>query len=79
MFTKHIRGESTRPGPNGTQKADVNMNIGYTLTANTIGKVKDKRGENDGLVSVISGQYPLNQAHTSATDQVQKGMASDTS
>ncbi|MDU2308671.1 MAG: YSIRK-type signal peptide-containing protein [Staphylococcus epidermidis] len=72
---KTYQGESTRPGPNGTQKADVNMNIGYTLTANTIGKVKDKAWrENDGLVSVISGQYPLNQAHTSATDQVQKGV-----
>ncbi|MEJ7161602.1 YSIRK-targeted triacylglycerol lipase [Staphylococcus epidermidis] len=72
---KIYQGESTRPGPNGTQKADVNMNIGYTLTANTIGKVKDKAWrENDGLVSVISGQYPLNQAHTSATDQVQKGV-----
>ncbi|PIH39565.1 YSIRK-targeted triacylglycerol lipase [Staphylococcus epidermidis] len=72
---KTYQGESTRLGPNGTQKADVNMNIGYTLTANTIGKVKDKAWrENDGLVSVISGQYPLNQAHTSATDQVQKGV-----
>ena len=72
---KTYQGESTRPGPNGTQKADVNMNIGYTLTANTIGRVKDKAWrENDGLVSVISGQYPLNQAHTSATDQVQKGV-----
>lgn len=72
---KTYQGESTRPGPNGTQKADVNMNIGYTLTANTIGKVKDKAWrENDGLVSVISGQYPLNQAHTSATDQIQKGV-----
>ena len=72
---KTYQGESTRPGPNGTQKADVNMNIGYTLTANTIGKVKDKAWrENDGLVSVISGQYPLNQAHTSATNQVQKGV-----
>ena len=72
---KTYQGESTRPGANGTQKADVNMNIGYTLTANTIGKVKDKAWrENDGLVSVISGQYPLNQAHTSATDQVQKGV-----
>ena len=72
---KTYQGESTRPGQKENQKADVNMNIGYTLTANTIGKVKDKAWrENDGLVSVISGQYPLNQAHTSATDQVQKGV-----
>lgn len=72
---KTYQGESTRPAIDGTQKADINMNIGYTLTADAIGKLDDTAWrENDGLVSVISGQHPFNQAYTPATDQIQKGI-----
>lgn len=72
---KTYTGKSTRPSIDGTQKADANMNLNYTITADVMGKLKDKAWrENDGLVSVISAQHPFNQAYTPATDQIQKGV-----
>lgn len=72
---KSYTGESTRPGLNGRQRADIHMAASKHLTGNVIGKAEEKEWrENDGLVSTISAQHPFNQASTPATDEVQKGI-----
>ncbi|SCT00195.1 YSIRK-targeted triacylglycerol lipase [Staphylococcus caeli] len=72
---KTYTGESTRPTLFGKQKSDINMFLPFTVTGNVIGKATEKEWrENDGLISTISSQHPFNQAHTAATDQVQKGI-----
>ena len=48
------------------------MFLPFTITGNLIGKAKEKNGENDGLVSVISSQHPFNQKYVEATDKNQK-------
>lgn len=58
---KTYTGESTHKGLFGRQKADLNLFFPFTVTANVIGKAKEKEWrENDGLVSVISSQHPFN-------------------
>ena len=72
---KTYTGESTHKGLFGRQKADLNLFFPFTVTANVIGKAKEKEWrENDGLVSVISSQHPFNQKYVEATDQNQKGV-----
>lgn len=72
---KTYTGESTHKGLFGRQKADLNLFFPCTVTANVIGKAKEKEWrENDGLVSVISSQHPFNQKYVEATDQNQKGV-----
>ncbi|NWK83613.1 YSIRK-type signal peptide-containing protein [Staphylococcus sp. GSSP0090] len=72
---KTYTGESTRPTLFGKQKSDINMFLPFTVTGNLIGKAAEKEWrENDGLISTISSQHPLNQAYTEATDKVQKGI-----
>ncbi|GGI40975.1 YSIRK-targeted triacylglycerol lipase [Mammaliicoccus stepanovicii] len=72
---KTYTGEATHKALNGRFKSDVSMFFPFTITGNVIGKSPELEWrENDGLVSVISSQYPYNQAHTNATDQVQRGI-----
>lgn len=47
------------------------MTLRHTVPENVIGKVEDKAWrENDGLVSVISAQYPFGERSMLATDEV---------
>lgn len=72
---KTYTGEATHPTLFGKYKADYNLFLPFTVTANVIGKATEKEWrENDGLVSVISSQHPFNQAYTEATDTNQKGI-----
>lgn len=72
---KTYTGESTHKGLFGRQKADLNLFFPFTVTANVIGKAKEKEWrENDGLVSVISSQHPFNQKYIDAKKQNQKGV-----
>lgn len=72
---KTYTGEATHPTLSGKYKADYNLFLPFTATANVIGKAPEKEWrENDGLVSVISSQHPFNQAYTEATDVNQKGV-----
>ena len=72
---KTYTGEATHPTLFGKYKADYNLFLPFTVTANLIGKATEKEWrENDGLVSVISSQHPFNQAYTEATDTNQKGI-----
>ena len=72
---KTYTGEATHPTLFGKYKADYNLFLPFTVTANVIGKTTEKEWrENDGLVSVISSQHPFNQAYTEATDTNQKGI-----
>ncbi|MBN6204156.1 YSIRK-type signal peptide-containing protein [Staphylococcus saprophyticus] len=72
---KTYTGEATHPTLFGKYKADYNLFLPFTATANVIGKATEKEWrENDGLVSVISSQHPFNQAYTEATDTNQKGI-----
>ncbi|MGX0551891.1 triacylglycerol lipase [Staphylococcus hominis] len=72
---KTYTAEATHSSLLGKQKADYNMFLPFTVTANVIGKATEKEWrENDGLVSVISSQHPFNQAYTEATDTNQKGI-----
>lgn len=72
---KTYTGESTHKGLFGRQKADLNLFFPFTVTANVIGKAKEKEWrENDGLVSVISSQHPFNQKYVDAKKQNQKGV-----
>lgn len=72
---KTYTGEATHPTLSGKYKADYNLFLPFTATANVIGKAPEKEWrENDGLVSVISSQHPFNQAYTEATDVNQKGI-----
>lgn len=51
------------------------MTLRHTVPGNVIGKVEDKAWrENDGLVSVISAQYPFGQRSMMATDEVKRGI-----
>ncbi|WP_204195488.1 YSIRK-type signal peptide-containing protein [Staphylococcus sp. GFQ9D221P] len=72
---KTYTGEATHSTLSGKYKADYNLFLPFTATANVIGKATEKEWrENDGLVSVISSQHPFNQAYTEATDTNQKGI-----
>jgi len=72
---KTYTGEATHSTLFGKHKADYNLFLPFTVTANLIGKATEKEWrENDGLVSVISSQHPFNQAYTEATDTNQKGI-----
>lgn len=72
---KTYTGEATHSTLSGKYKADYNLFLPFTATANVIGKAPEKEWrENDGLVSVISSQHPFNQAYTEATDVNQKGV-----
>lgn len=72
---KTYTGEATHSTLFGKHKADYNLFLPFTVTANLIGKSTEKEWrENDGLVSVISSQHPFNQAYTEATDTNQKGI-----
>ncbi|MBU7218329.1 YSIRK-targeted triacylglycerol lipase [Staphylococcus gallinarum] len=75
IIYKSYSGESTRPTFDGKQKADINMTLRHTVPGNVIGKVEDKAWrENDGLVSVISAQYPFGERSMLATDEVKRGI-----
>lgn len=75
IIYKTYTGEATHPTLFGKYKADYNLFLPFTATANVIGKATEKEWrENDGLVSVISSQHPFNQAYTEATDTNQKGI-----
>ncbi|MCD8826631.1 YSIRK-targeted triacylglycerol lipase [Staphylococcus gallinarum] len=75
IIYKSYSGESTRPTFDGKQKADINMTLRHTVPGNVIGKVEDKAWrENDGLVSVVSAQYPFGERSMIATDEVKKGI-----
>lgn len=72
---KSYTGEATHNTFTGRQKADLNMFLPLTILANVIGKVPEKEWrENDGIISVISSQYPFNEPYVKATDKNKKGV-----
>ncbi|WP_432653331.1 lipase, partial [Salmonella enterica] len=72
---KTYTGEATHPTLFGKYKADYNLFLPFTVTANVIGKATEKEWrENDCLVSVISSQNPFTQAYTEATDTNLEGI-----
>ncbi len=62
IYYKTYTGSATNKTRLGIQISDVHMNIEHKVTGDLIGRTRDTAWrENDGLVSVISGQHPDNE------------------
>ncbi|WP_281183344.1 YSIRK-targeted triacylglycerol lipase [Staphylococcus schleiferi] len=71
IYYKTYTGSATNKTRLGIQISDVHMNIEHKVTGDLIGRTRDKAWrENDGLVSVISGQHPENEPFENVDDKV---------
>ncbi|KIX90425.1 hypothetical protein TP70_07675 [Staphylococcus microti] len=77
IYYKTFNGQATHKTLSGKHMIDFGMAFAHVLTGNLIGGVMDEIWRpNDGLVSVVSAQYPTGEAHVDVTADtpLQKGV-----
>ena len=77
IYYKTFNGQATHQTLSGKHMIDFGMAFAHVLTGNLIGGVTDEIWRpNDGLVSVVSAQYPTGEAHVDVTANtpLQKGV-----
>lgn len=77
IYYKTFNGQATHKTLSGKHMIDFGMAFAHVLTGNLIGGVMDEIWRpNDGLVSVVSAQYPTGEAHVDVTanTSLQKGV-----
>ncbi|MCS4487106.1 YSIRK-targeted triacylglycerol lipase [Staphylococcus americanisciuri] len=77
IYYKTFSGQATHKTLSGKHMIDFGMAFAHVLTGNLIGSVAEEIWRpNDGLVSVVSAQYPKGEAHVDVTTDapLQKGV-----